>query len=385
MNKALNMLVLSDVHLGHRTTSTEHIVQSLSYLIRDDSRFAELDLLFIAGDLFDRLLYLPSPEVDLIYKWLNFLLRLCKKHDVVLRVLEGTPSHDNKQPSLIMSINNESGIGCDVKYVDILDIEYIDRFDIHVLYIPDEWMPDCGMVLAEVKNKLKECKLEQVDFAIMHGQFDYQVPSKLLNTIPNHNSEEYLKLVKYLIFIGHVHSHSQYERIIAQGSTDRLRHGEEDDKGIVRATVYPNGEYDLSFIINHNAKVYKTVDLMHIPENEVYNKVMSIIRDLPDGSYIRLLLTSSTFNSSLLKELKKQYTQFHWSTLTERSVNYTKEVAKPQVAVQMEAIRKDTLPKMVHTRVEHSRDLKTADSVIEILKEIMDGHATSNAISEETG
>ena len=78
--------------------------------------------------------------------------------------------------------------------------------------------------------------LTKVDYAVMHGQFDYQLP-KHITGMPRHDSQKYLDIVKHYIFIGHIHTHSVYDRIIAQGSFDRLTHGQEEPKGYVVSIV----------------------------------------------------------------------------------------------------------------------------------------------------
>ena len=62
---------------------------------------------------------------------------MLKPYNIILRILEGTPSHDWKQSKLFIHLNDLTKAGTDVKYIDSLSIEYIDKFGINVLY-PDE-------------------------------------------------------------------------------------------------------------------------------------------------------------------------------------------------------------------------------------------------------
>ena len=87
-------LVFSDVHLGHPRTTTEEIIDHLNAFFNDFTNFTDLDAIFIAGDLFDRLLDNHSDEYHRIVIWCAKLLQFCVKHNIKLRVLEGTPSHD---------------------------------------------------------------------------------------------------------------------------------------------------------------------------------------------------------------------------------------------------------------------------------------------------
>ena len=114
--------------------------------------------------------------------------------------------------------------------------------------------------------------LDKVDFAVMHGFFDFQVP--MGRTSRFHITERYLAIVKYLIFIGHDHTFRQFDRIFVQGSPDRQRHGTEEDKGFIRAKVNRDGTFEAKFEVNEYAMVFKTITLdddVDIATKQVYD------------------------------------------------------------------------------------------------------------------
>lgn len=378
MISKLNIIELSDVHLGHRTTETEHIIENLLLLLPDVPSMSEVDMIIIAGDLFDRLLNLSAYDVYVIHKWIYGLLSLCKKHDIVLRVLEGTPGHDNGQNLLIPEINEQSGIGCDVVYFNTLDIEFIPKFDIHVLYIPDEYHPEAAQTLAEVRLLMAERNLAKVDFAVMHGQFDYQIPPNLLNRIPHHDSKAYLELVKYIIFIGHIHQHSQYERILVAGSTDRLQHGEEEDKGIIKATVYENGDFEAEFVVNKGAKQYRTLDVSSQELSQALDYIKSIVEYVPDGSYLRIRANQDDSIVNSLRELRTTYPQITWTVQTEKAVS--SKLDKPvRPEVIMDNLHRNTIPTLMEKRVSGKYDNATTSEIVETLKGIINETSDNTA------
>lgn len=380
MISKLNIIELSDIHLGHRTTETEHIIDNLVLLLPDAPSMGEVDLLIIAGDLFDRLLHLAQADVLAIHKWIYYLLNVCKKYDIVLRVLEGTPSHDNKQNRLIVEINERSGIDCDVKYFDTLAIEHLAKFDITILYVPDEYLPDCSDTLTEARLLLKEHNLPQVDFAIMHGQFDIQVPPNLLNRIPHHDSKAYLDMVKYLIFIGHVHQHLQRGRILAAGSTDRLRHGEEEDKGIIKVTVFENGDFNAEFVVNKFAKVYRTIDVSSQPLRGAIEHIESIVKVVPDGSYLRIRANQEDSIANNIRELKANHPQITWGIQTDRAVaSKTEMLVKPDVV--MDNLHKNTIPGLLEKRMSGDYDNQTVIDVVNKIKEIIDESSNNPSVT----
>ena len=182
--KHLEIACLSDIHLGHGLVPTSDIINRLYKALPSNAESDKLDIIFVAGDVFDQLLFLPDAPVLDIQIWIADLFELCHRHNIALRVLEGTPSHDRGQGKQFEMIYLTVGYDRDDKFVDFkyvptLSIEYIELLDINVLYVPDEWDHDPDITWESVKNLLKDQGLEQVDFAVMHGNFEYHLPDHL--------------------------------------------------------------------------------------------------------------------------------------------------------------------------------------------------------------
>lgn len=315
---------LSDVHLGHPNTPTTLIIKNLKIAFPDNAETGELDLIILAGDIFDRLLNLPDDDVYPIRKWVNQFLRICERRNIIVRVLEGTPSHDWKQSKLFEEVNEIACIGADCKYVETLSIEYIEKLDINVLYVPDEWRPDPNQTWLEVQGLLKQNNLTQVDYAVMHGSFPHQIPDKF--THANHNPERYLSIVKYIIFIGHIHKYSQHERIFAAGSFDRLNHGEEEPKGHLRYTLHENDSFEMVFVENKTSKIYKTIDCKDMDASQLNKYIEKVIKDLPIGSAIRISSNRGEIASTSLKYFKEKYPNYQWDKTDNKSSKNAEEL-----------------------------------------------------------
>ena len=317
IDRSLCIAVISDIHLGHAKNKAENIIRNLDKCFSNTKTLTGLDILFLAGDVFDELLHLDDPAVGHIKLWIARLLRRCHHLGIKIRVLEGTPSHDRKQSILFVTlneINSKSGNNlCDLKYIDILDIEYFPDYDINVLYVPDEWGNGAQDCLDQVKAKLTEKNLAAVDLGIMHGMFAYQMGAGLSH-LPHHDEEEYLNIVLGPIFIGHVHRYSTYKRIIAQGSADRLSHGEEDPKGYIRAIINNDLTYTAKFIENKDAAIYKTITINTEDITEALVYIDSEIRDLPIDSNIRIAANYANSILSNMSVIKDRWPQFIWST-----------------------------------------------------------------------
>jgi DNA repair exonuclease SbcCD nuclease subunit len=307
---AINIAVVSDIHLGHPRTSTFHIVANLRNAFPDNEETAQLDLIFLAGDVFDRLLTLPQEEVDEIQAWINELLALCAKHNILLRVLEGTPSHDWKQSRQFVNLNSDPEALAQLKYVETLSIETIDELGgLTVLYVPDEWNHDATDTWLQVQELLKKHGLDKVDVACMHGAFDYQLP---IESIKNHNSAWYQSIVNHYIVIGHVHIRTTHGKILAQGSFDRLSHGEEAPKGHYRFSIAPEGNKHW-FVENKGAKLYLTVDCRELTLAKLIQHMQSV-EDYPTGTAFRFLIRRDSELHRDVREIRKQFPQFKITT-----------------------------------------------------------------------
>lgn len=259
--KKLKIISFSDIHLLHRLVPTAHIVQNLRHITPDDESMRDVDIILIPGDVFDRSVPLHNPEIPLVIEWITYLFYICAKYDIILRVLEGTPGHDWKQSQLFVDIHSSLESKVDFRYVQQLEIENITKFDINILYIPDEWRARCCDTWNDVLVCMQRHNLTQVDFVAMHGAFPHQLPQLWDGAIEMHNPDNFLNITKYIIFIGHIHKYSRYKKIISHGSLDRLAQGEEGPKGWIVVTIYDDDTWVHKFVVNTNAYFFRAIDL----------------------------------------------------------------------------------------------------------------------------
>lgn len=293
----MKYVVCSDIHLGHLNTPTEHICNSFRKFILTDAN-KDSDVIFIAGDVFDRLLDSNSLELALIVGLFNDIFNYCYSNDILLRVLEGTPSHDYGQFSLLWKVNEIRKNKCDLVYHKVLDIEYISRIGKHVLYIPDEWCHDHDELEKQIELKMQEKGVDKVDIAILHGQFAYQFAGKPYTGF--HYKEAYfLEKVVGFIHLGHYHNYTSLDRIIANGSLERLVHGDEIPKGYVVIN-------DKSFTFIENTDAWSYVSL-NVNTNTSLESLDKKIYRLRKGSFVRLVMKPGHPFIDMFKDLKLRY------------------------------------------------------------------------------
>lgn len=309
----IKYLVISDVHLGHPRNKTHEILKSLDIFFNYFSNYTDLDILFIAGDLFDGLIDNYTTEYQDVVLWIHRLMSYCSRNNIKLRVLEGTPSHDWGQCTIFDTLYNVSNIKLDLKYITQIHIEYMEDLNLHILYVPDEATESPDVTYSHVTKLLQDNSIDKVDISIMHGMFGYQIPQ--IKSLQSHDEYKYLSITKYYIHIGHVHIHSEYDRIIAEGSFDRLSHNEEEDKGGVLATIdTTTNQMEYKFIVNKNSKVFKTVSITRCKDlDSAIVRLDKEILKLPVDSYVRIRSPKDSVIYQGFDELKKRYVDYNLS------------------------------------------------------------------------
>lgn len=334
--------------------------------------FANLDIVIIEGDLFDSLMPYNSKYVKIIEKWMTDLLLQCEAHDIALRVLEGTPSHDMKQSAAIVKCMENIGAKVDLRYIEDIEIEVNEERGWTIGYVPDEMESPLSKCYDRMVKLMSEAGLKTLDFMVMHGAFEFQFPS--FYEIDCHDSKLWQPLVNFYIFIGHHHDYREYGKIRACGSVDRFRHGEEKPKGIVYFELN-DGVCTDRFIVNQRSKIFTTLDVKHINEKTL-NDIQSNIEKTPAKSHIRFR-TSNRLDATNLINYFETIFQLHIFTFIIKDEEDSKQKKKQLVYPTFDTfnserinITKDNLADLL------LEDLSVAmqSSSLERAKEIINGH-----------
>jgi len=322
--------VMSDIHLGNRRNTSTEITWKLKKFINENLKLHGVpDVIFLAGDVFDRLLINNSQEHIESMEWLMDLIMLCSSKFIALRILEGTPSHDWRQCKILDTIISKTNIKIDFRYIQEVEIEYLEKHNMYILYIPDEIDDDSKITINNVKKLLGNLNLEKVDIAIMHGQFTYQLP--MHETPKSFDETDIMNLVKGFISIGHIHEFSKRGRIIAQGSFDRLTFGEEGPKG---AVFIEDNKINRNYIFmeNMDSKKFMTYEIEETNIIEIIDKVGYLIRDIPQFSFIRLKLLNIDDRDSL-KHITSTYPTYSFTfQLSEKDFKKNKDMVNDRLS-----------------------------------------------------
>lgn len=332
-DRYINYLVFSDVHLFHNRTKTHEIITHLNFFFEDfiGTKWVNLDFIIIAGDLFDQAIDLGATEVNLASFWLIKLMHFCAKHNISLYVMEGTPSHDSKQSRITELL--EKGIpNLEFQYIKDITILRLQKLKLNILFVPDRIRSNERIVFEEVKDLMRNHNLSQVDITITHGMYrhlcDYAVNDDHL-----HYEKDYLDITKHFVSNGHVHTFTVYDRIITEGSFDRLAHGEENPKGAVHFHIYPDNPVldRYEFVPNKHAKIYKAIKLRNNDIDKAFATIDQVTRNYPAGSYVELRIKRDHPFAYSFSEIKNKYPQFN---LTKQLIEDTDKKSKEMVKLE---------------------------------------------------
>lgn len=284
LTEAINIIFGTDFHFGSKRTPSLTTLRSVKEAWPDSPAMAKFDIFFIGGDWMDRLLNLADKDVYEAQEAAIHILKVCKKYNIKLRIVEGTTSHDRRQSIMFTEFNERLEIGCDLKYFQELTIEFIDDLNLSVLYLPDEWHHDSEETLRQARELIKSKGLTKVDVAIVHGGFKFQFPMELPSL---HDEVAWSELVNYVILSGHIHDHSRCLKVVCGGSFNRNTHDEDTTKGHVELLIEKGRLARIDFIENKYAKIYKTVNIFDLDIQDVLSLIEQL-GPLPKGSAIRL-------------------------------------------------------------------------------------------------
>ena len=305
--------VISDIHLFHPQTHTSLIIENLDKAFPDNAETAALDVIHIDGDLFDTDVPYADGLVPLIESWALRFLRRCSKHDIMLRVLAGTYSHDRNQSRMFDKLKTLHNLDVDLLYVDKVWVEHSEKLATTILYVPDFTTIDEQTVWGMVETAMNEAGVSRVGYAHIHGGWSYQMPDMPAVQRLCHRMDKYLAIVDNYISSGHIHTPSIYARIYCNGSFDRLNQGEEEPKGHWRFWVPKDGKDEITFIVNEGAQTYTRVDVMGLPLEEAISRIESVAKVLRVDSRIEIQSVRGDPIFGAIPRMRTMYPNLVWS------------------------------------------------------------------------
>lgn len=351
-------LVVSDIHLGKKSVPARYIIDQLTVFFKNLEKSTPVNMIFIAGDLFDQALSFTADDVTHILQWARSFFKFCAKNRIALRMMEGTPSHDRRQMRNLIPLA-KSTTNLNFEYIPTMCVEYFEDFGVTCLYVPDEFGGSAAESQRLIQEKLSELQLPKVGMAIVHGMFTYQVPM-----VPSdrykYNEQFFLDAVDGFVHIGHIHTRSVYQRIIAQGSFGRIAHGEEEAKGCSLVYVEPGGELQEFFVENKEATKFLTIRITFNDVDKASDQLTKKLVGVPDFSHIRIRAPEGHVIFNVLDHFKKEYMTLTFSKITEKEAEKAKLIDETLLSAEYTPIHidKQNIVSMILDRVKLKQDIQ---------------------------
>lgn len=293
-------LVISDIHFGNRRNPAWRIANNLWEYIEG---FKDLDILFIAGDVFDKEMWFHSDDVPVIVNVFLKLYSHCEENSIKLRVLKGTDIHERGQFKTL-AVMAKKFERLDFRYIGEVEVEYFQEYNLSCLYVPDNHLDGGKLSQEHIRKTVLSSGRDKVHIAIVHSWFNHHLPE--IHKESCYDEEFFLSLVEFFISNGHIHIPQMYLRIITQGSFDRIAHNEDHPKGGVLFHI-KGDESTWCFVQNTNALPFKTLKLASQDVDKCFDQVNKLVRDLPEYSWVSIRAKESHPFYHSVEELGRRY------------------------------------------------------------------------------
>jgi hypothetical protein len=368
IKQKIKILSISDIHVGHAKAKAEYMLSDIvEHVIPKVTE--DLDIFFIGGDFFDRLLNMDGTAGYHAVTIISEIRRACIANGVLLRILRGTFSHDYNQNQFFIVDDDPYINGVQqVRLFDNISIEHIPFLDVNILYVPDDLPYADAMPIIE--DKVKEHQLNKVDIAVTHSYYEHLIPPNIPHRPHNtYSADRFAKIVKGPIFNGHIHTTCVYKSVITNGSFGRLCHNEEEAKGFYLV------EYDkvslkvrYEFVENTSATVFKTIDLTTIPKDDQVEHYIGRLKRILESAnssnptiHVRIISESGVAHQ-LIEYTRERYNNVSLSHKSTKD-DYKESASEIHVElVDLPIITESNLPAMV---IDHLNSLGKITSLTE--------------------
>lgn len=300
----MKWLALNDFHLGHNHIPPDLAHENLKLIVYP--LLKDIDLLTIGGDFYDTSLYLDHQASIHAIEILDELCQQAKQHNFAIRVIRGTYTHDRDQLIQMVGISKKYQI--DFAYYTDISIDICKGYSF--LYLPDNLPYPIEEEMKRIKNSLTDLSdTGTVDCVVGHGLFDYTLPSisSLGQHVKYYSTEAFGTLVNQVVIMGHVHQHSNNDKVWYSGSFDRYCHGEEELKGCLLITLGDH-EPKVNFIENTFSMPHISLTITGSTIEECYSHVLKQIKkkfNKPYHGYLRII--GREFRIPICAMLREKY------------------------------------------------------------------------------
>lgn len=278
--KKISGIVIADEHFGVIDADklyNEHDVVLFDFLRELDS----LDVIFIAGDFFDHILYLNERHSVIARLTFDRLIFEASRLKSKIRIIYGTESHECNQYNILFTYFYKSDV--DIRIIKHVQEEELFK-DVYVLYLPEEYIYNKKEYYSEFFTGEKK-----YDYIIGHGiiqemmeEASYHLNKSTKDSnrakVPVFTSTELIENCCGTIYFGHYHINKNIKnKVYYVGSFSRWCFGEDRPKGFYYFKKN-NNKYTHEFIENTMADKFITFNYGY--DNDIFKSDERLEREL---------------------------------------------------------------------------------------------------------
>jgi len=306
----IKQLYISDLHFGKSRIDPIRLRETLLEEIAKE--IEDVQIIFFCGDMFNQMLFLDHPAAYQAILFITGVLHLAKQHNVIVRFLRGTYTHDREQQRIIDGLGIQ---GVNYRVINEIYVETIsdwnnnDTGKLKILYLPDS-LPYRNII--QIYNKIKELYTlvgwDKCDLIIGHGAFSHCFPEHIKLPPCVYTVNDINQFVSGYVVMGHIHTPSKKENVIYVGSFERMSHGEEEKKGYLIG-YKDQDHWKFKFKENKQATLFITMYPKEHTKENLLNEVYQFIENkFPNQTgYLRIIHHDPEFKSIILNICYQKY------------------------------------------------------------------------------
>lgn len=260
------ILLFADLHIGS-IKNIPYVYNTITNIFDKEIQYNKVDAVVFLGDYFHQLFKCNSEYVRLAINIMSYLMLLCRRKNIKVRVVYGTESHDSDQYGIFDFFTKCSDF--DFKVITTAQSEDL-FFNCKVLYLPEEYIYDKDSYYEKLfKNRY--------DYIFGHGVIQEGMPmikssSTKEKSVPIFKSAELSRISKVCVF-GHYHVYTDLgNNVYYLGSLFRNAFGEDQPKGY---GIIENDE--LTFVENPDTYEFKTY--VYSKDSSIYKNQDAFMRE----------------------------------------------------------------------------------------------------------
>ena len=342
----LRHINISDLHIGSQREPSEYSRELIDIIDYIDKVRDELNVLTLAGDLFDRVFPANHKAVKMVIDFVQALRIRAEAYKFIIFIVKGTESHDSSQLDILKGMEEEG-----VLYI-IKDVSFYEIGGLLFRFIPEYYSKSYD----ELYQKAFTSK---ADVTVYHGAIEgaafylkNDLTSQEVNQAQIIRINDLVETTGLYTVCGHIHNRVNLRKNIwYTGSyTSHSFSDAGSEKGFDDIRIdLETGDYSCKFVRNRKATNYMILDATDVFKNSPLSKVKgyfaSLKLDTNSSDEIRIdidanMLTDeeykcmetvvSTFKSHFKFNISRQIVQ---SRSSESIISDAEYVLNPKVSI----------------------------------------------------